>query len=123
MKIVLPSDVAPIRTPNNSLFLVFIFPDEQLAWNFYIGLIKNHEIGVDILKEKDNTYSFILHSSNTPGEFYVKTGRTIENNSNIKMITNPEYSDYCYISCGYRSEQEQEVMYNQEGVPVFLNRL
>ena len=123
MKLALPTDVAPIKTENESLFLVFIFPDEETSWSFYLGLIKDKEISLGILKEDTGTYTFIFRSSNSPQEFHIKTPRTVENNSQLKMITNPDYTDYCYLSCGYKAKQQQQILYNPEGIPVFVNVL
>ncbi|PZR24253.1 MAG: hypothetical protein DI539_00835 [Flavobacterium psychrophilum] len=119
----LPYDVAPIKSPNNSLFLVFLFTDEENAHYFYRALMKDWETELDVVLEDSGTYSFIFSSNNSPGQFYIKTGRTKENNPNIEMITNPDYKEYCYLSCGYKDEQSGRVFYNQEGVPVFVNRV
>lgn len=119
----LPYDVAPIKSTNNSLFLVFLFSNEEKAYYFYRALIKDWETELDVILEDTGTYSFILSSNNSPGQFYVKTGRRRENNPNIAMITNPDYKEYCYLSCGYKDEQSGQVFYNQEGVPVFVNRV
>lgn len=120
MEIVLPNDVATIKTDNGSCFIVFIFPNEQLAHNFFLAFVKDWEIGLKVAEEENGKFTFIFMSSNTPGTIIVSTNRTKENNENLDMITNPEFKDYTYLSCGYRSvENHDHVMYNHEGVPAF----
>lgn len=120
MEIVLPNDVATIKTDNGSCFIVFIFPNEQLAHNFFLALVKDHEIGLKVAEEENGKFTFIFSSSNTPGTIIVSTNRTKENNENLNMITNPDFRDYTYLSCGYRSDENPDhVMYNHEGVPAF----
>ena len=116
----LPYDVAPIVTKNNSLMLVILFNTPERAEIFHQYLIYNQEISMDFVENKDKTFTFILHSSNSPQATIIKSGRTVENNPPLKLITDDNFKDYVYITFGYK--HEQQVLYNQSySYPVFLN--
>ncbi|MFV8333546.1 hypothetical protein [Flavobacterium sp. GSP14] len=123
MKIInlpIPLDVAPIISENKSLMLVILFNTPERAEIFHQHFIFNQEISLDVLENEDKTFTFVLHSSNSPQYAAIKTRRTVDNNPPLKAIADNDFKDYVYLTFGYK--KNKQVLYNQShSYPVFLN--
>ena len=116
----LPYDVAVTTSENNSCFIVFLFKSVEKSEYFYNTLILNRECNLQVFEEADGKYTFYFQSSNSPQTLVIKTDRTLDNNSQLRLITNKDYKEYSYLTCGYKIEQQ--VFYPQNvSYPLFLS--
>lgn len=116
----LPYDVAIVTSDNNSCFIVFLFKSVEKSELFYNTLILDRECNLEVFEEADGKYTFYFQSSNSPQTLKVKTNRTLENSPQLKLITNKDYKDYSYLTCGYKVEHQ--VFYPQNvSYPLFLS--
>jgi hypothetical protein len=114
-----PYDVATLIKPNQSVSIVLLFRNGNDAGRFFHAFFKNKDFDLDIIKQDDGKYSFQIESSNSPSTVVVNTQRTEKNNETIKKLTDPDYRDYVYLTCGYKNEQSNEVLTLNEEVPAF----
>ena len=118
----LPYDVAIVTSDNDSCFIVFLFKSVEKSELFYNALILNRECNLEVFEETDGKYTFYFQSSNSLQTLKVKTNRTLENSPQLKLITDKDYKDYSYLTCGYKVEQQ--VFYPQNvSYPLFLSYL
>lgn len=116
----LPYDVAITTSENNSCYIVFLFKSVEKSEYFYNTLILNRECNLQVFEEVDGKYTFYFQSSNSPQTLVIKTDRTLDNNSQLKLITDKDYKEYGYLTCGYKIEQQ--VFYPQDvAYPLFLS--
>lgn len=116
----LPYDVAVTTSENNSCFIVFLFKSVEKSEYFYNTLILNRECNLQVFEEAGCKYTFYFQSSNSPQTLVIKTDRTLDNNSQLRLITNKDYKEYSYLTCGYKIEQQ--VFYPQNvSYPLFLS--
>ncbi|NJM80886.1 MAG: hypothetical protein HC854_17035 [Flavobacterium sp.] len=116
----LPYDVAVTTSDNDSCFIVFLFSSPEKSECFYNALIFNRECNLEVFEEPDGKHTFYFQSSNSPQTWVIKTDRTLENNSQLKLITDKDYKEYSYLTCGYKIEQQ--VFYPQDvAYPLFLS--
>ena len=116
----LPYDVAIITSDNVSCFIVFLFKSVEKSELFYNALILDRECNLEVFEEVDGKYTFYFQSSNSPQTLKVKTNRTLENSPLLELITDKDYKDYSYLTCGYKVEQQ--VFYPQNiSYPLFLS--
>jgi hypothetical protein len=108
----LPYDVAILTSVNDSCFFVFLFSSSEKSEYFYNTLIFNRECNLEVFKEKDDKFTFHFQSSNSPQTLKIKTNRTLENSPQLSLITDKNYKEYSYLTCGYKIEQQ--VFYPQE---------
>lgn len=117
----LPYDVAVTTSENNSCFIVFLFKSAEKSEYFYNTLILNRECNLQVFEESDGKYTFYFQSSNSPQTLVIKTDRTLDNNSQLRLITDKDYKEYSYLTCGYKIEQQ--VFRPQLSYPLFLSYL
>ena len=122
MNFPLPIDVATIKSQNDSLLFVFLFPTSDEAEQFHTSFMDNSDLKLDLLENDKKEISFRLFSESNSVGVVVPTKRTFENNKTLGLILDENYKDYLYITFGYKTEQQ--VLYNQQySYPVFLNYL
>lgn len=114
-----PYDVAILSEPNDSLKIVFLFKTPSDAALFYSALLKDKDFSLNVMKYDEGNYSFFLKSSNSPNIIEIHTSRTDENNPQIKMLSDTNYKDYTYLTCGYKELESQLVHSLKDSVPAF----
>lgn len=102
----LPYDVAVVTSDNDSCFIVFLFSSAEKSEYFYNALILNRECDLQVFKEVSGKYTFYFNSSNSPQTLVIPTNRTLDNNEQLKKITDDNFKDYSYLTCGYKIEQQ-----------------
>lgn len=116
----LPYDVTVTTSDNDSFYVVFLFSSVEKSEYFYDALILNRECSLQVFEEFDGKYSFYFQSSNSPQILKIITNRTVDNSPQLKLITDTDYKEYSYLTCGYKIEQQ--VFYPQEvSYPLFLS--
>lgn len=117
----LPYDVAVTTSENNSCFIVFLFKSVKKSEYFYNTLILNRECNLQVFEEADGKYTFYFQSYNSPMTMKIPTSRTLDNSPQLSLITDEDYKEYSYLTCGYKIGQQ--VFRPQLSYPLFLSYL
>lgn len=114
-----PHNVALETTVNDSLFIVLLFSSPAKSEYFYNTLINGRECDLNVFKEDNGNYTFIFRTNISPQDIVIKSDRNLNNTPKLSLITNPDYQDYSYLTCGFL--EKEKVFYPKDvSYPLFL---